>query len=463
MATSLHPNLPFAEIHTPIAFQYADASARTGASGFTVNDLYKFAHQQDDDTVWMLIATTPTWAKVGIGSEISDAEHGDRGGGSLHALATASVAGFMSSADKANLDSLGSGNVLVQVRNESGATLVKGKAVSIVGWSVGQQRPLVNLADKDDSAKRPSIGIVTVDIANNTNGEAIVQGTLKNVDTSAWSLTDQLVLGNSGALSRPPPDESPFTGEIQNIGSVSRVDATEGRIIVTIDGLHTTTAAQIFALAGTNGTPGPSNKYVTDSDSRNTNARTPTAHKDSHKSGGGDAFTSSDLLEAVVKRLRESGGPTDLTLGAVADGEVLKRSGSSIIGAASGKLKQTVFSEISSDTTTTSATFVDLLTANITTTGGGLLIHATVSSTSSGNSEDHHYQVLLDGTPKRGFLHWAKSEVAGSGAVVIYLTGVSAAAHTVKLQWRVSGQTGQIRPVTTIDEHASLLVQEVTA
>lgn len=57
-----------------------------------------------------------------------------------------------------------------------------------------------------------------------------------------------------------------------------------------------------------------------------------TAHKDTHKSGGSDALTSSDLMEAVVKRLRESGGPTDLTLGAVADGEVLKRSGSTIVG-----------------------------------------------------------------------------------------------------------------------------------
>lgn len=39
-----------------------------------------------------------------------------------------------------------------------------------------------------------------------------------------------------------------------------------------------TTAAQNSALPGTNGTPGAGNKYVTDSDPRNTNARFPTAH-----------------------------------------------------------------------------------------------------------------------------------------------------------------------------------------
>ncbi len=57
----------------------------------------------------------------------------------------------------------------------------------------------------------------------------------------------------------------------------------------------------------------------------------PAAHKDDHKSGGSDPFTASDLLEAIVKRLRESGGAT-LLLGAIADGEFLKRSGTGIIG-----------------------------------------------------------------------------------------------------------------------------------
>lgn len=58
----------------------------------------------------------------------------------------------------------------------------------------------------------------------------------------------------------------------------------------------------------------------------------PDAHKASHVSGGGDAFTSTDLLEAVVKRLRESAGPTDLLIGDVEDGEYLKRSGTAIVG-----------------------------------------------------------------------------------------------------------------------------------
>jgi hypothetical protein len=56
------------------------------------------------------------------------------------------------------------------------------------------------------------------------------------------------------------------------------------------------------------------------------------SHKDTHKSGGTDAFTSADILEAAVKRLQESGGPTVLTLGAVTDGSLLRRVGTDIVG-----------------------------------------------------------------------------------------------------------------------------------
>lgn len=55
-------------------------------------------------------------------------------------------------------------------------------------------------------------------------------------------------------------------------------------------------------------------------------------HKDSHVSGGSDAFLSTDLIDAVVRRLRETGGPTDLLLAAIADGQYLARSGATVAG-----------------------------------------------------------------------------------------------------------------------------------
>lgn len=56
-------------IHTPVAFIYANQSARLAASGFVSTDLNKVALQQSDNTLWLLTDTAaPTWAKVGGGA-----------------------------------------------------------------------------------------------------------------------------------------------------------------------------------------------------------------------------------------------------------------------------------------------------------------------------------------------------------------------------------------------------------
>lgn len=52
----------------PYLWEYADATARTGASGFTVSDVGKLARQLDDNTLWMLIDDSPvTWVQQGTG------------------------------------------------------------------------------------------------------------------------------------------------------------------------------------------------------------------------------------------------------------------------------------------------------------------------------------------------------------------------------------------------------------
>ena len=54
-------------------------------------------------------------------------------------------------------------------------------------------------------------------------------------------------------------------------------------------------------------------------------------HKNTHVSGGSDAFTSTDILEAAVRRLRETSAI--LLIGDIADGQFLKRVGTGIVGA----------------------------------------------------------------------------------------------------------------------------------
>ena len=67
MGTALHPNQGVGEIHIPYNFTYANEAARVGATGFVTADLGKFARQTDNNSIWMLVATTPTWVQIGGG------------------------------------------------------------------------------------------------------------------------------------------------------------------------------------------------------------------------------------------------------------------------------------------------------------------------------------------------------------------------------------------------------------
>lgn len=59
-------------------------------------------------------------------------------------------------------------------------------------------------------------------------------------------------------------------------------------------------------------------------------------HRARHILGGADAFLATDFIEAITKRIRTTDGPTDLVVGAIVDGEFLKRVGSTIVGASAG-------------------------------------------------------------------------------------------------------------------------------
>lgn len=55
-------------IHSVIAYRYADAAARTGAVGFTYEDVGKVALQIDDSSYWVLASVTPTWTRLSTGT-----------------------------------------------------------------------------------------------------------------------------------------------------------------------------------------------------------------------------------------------------------------------------------------------------------------------------------------------------------------------------------------------------------
>lgn len=61
----LHKNIPVEDRHATHNYEYANAAARTGATGFQSSDLHKLALQLDDGTYWRLASTTPTWVAFG--------------------------------------------------------------------------------------------------------------------------------------------------------------------------------------------------------------------------------------------------------------------------------------------------------------------------------------------------------------------------------------------------------------
>lgn len=58
-----HSDIGLGEIHIVHNWEYANAAARTGATGFIASDVGKWAKQTDDGSFWELTAITPTWAQ----------------------------------------------------------------------------------------------------------------------------------------------------------------------------------------------------------------------------------------------------------------------------------------------------------------------------------------------------------------------------------------------------------------
>jgi len=93
---------------------------------------------------------------VQVGVLATDGQHGNRGGGALHAVATQAVAGFMSASDKTTLDGLvvggsgitAEGGLYITAINDTGEVSVKGKVVR-ASTAVDHAVSLANLGELD--------------------------------------------------------------------------------------------------------------------------------------------------------------------------------------------------------------------------------------------------------------------------------------------------------------------------
>lgn len=123
---------------------------------------------------------------------------------------------------------------IIRVRNQSGAVLTKGSAVRIANAiDAGPEgRAVAVLAQADTFANSNVIGIVEHNIENDTYGNVLMFGILKNVDTSIYAPGDTIVLSETvaGAYTGSPT----YTPgrPLVPLGSVIKSGVADGEIAV---------------------------------------------------------------------------------------------------------------------------------------------------------------------------------------------------------------------------------------
>lgn len=146
----------------------------------------------------------------------------------------------------------------------------------------------------------------------------------------------------------------------------------------------------------------------------------------------------------------------------VLEAGVLKKvDAADFLGGAQPGLVQTDFKEVTTDVSTNSATFVTLLTSNITTGANDLIIEVSASLNKSGGGvPSANLRILIDGVPIRGT--GVELTVNANSVSLQVKKAMTAAAHTVTLEWKVDTGTAQIQPVSMPDsDHCSMFIQEV--
>ena len=89
-------------------------------------------------------------------------------------------------------------NVICQVRNTTGATLTKGTVVYISG-ATGQIPTVTKAIATGDTTSAQTLGVMSADLANNSNGYVTIIGLVTEIDTSAYTDGAQLYLSPTTA------------------------------------------------------------------------------------------------------------------------------------------------------------------------------------------------------------------------------------------------------------------------
>src|SRR5210317_1844492 len=110
--------------------------------------------------------------------------------------------------------------------NSTGATITKGSPVYVAGHTTETQ---VADADNSSASTMPAFGIAKDDIANGATGTIVIAGEISGINTSSFTVGDELYVGTGGALTATKPTG---TALIQKVAKVTKA-AASGEILVT--------------------------------------------------------------------------------------------------------------------------------------------------------------------------------------------------------------------------------------
>ena len=137
-------------------------------------------------------------------------------------------------------------DVVALVRNNTGATLTKGTAVYING-AIGQNSTVTKAIATSDATSAQTLGVMTADLANNSNGYVTIIGLVTDLDTSAYTDGQQLYLSptTAGTLT----STKPYAPEhLVYMAVVEHAHPTQGKLFVKVqngyemDELHNVSA-----------------------------------------------------------------------------------------------------------------------------------------------------------------------------------------------------------------------------